>query len=148
MEVRAINPTELDQLLELYTHLHRVDDVRPDQAVVAATWRELMSSPRYGYIGAFVGGSLVSSCTITVVPNLTRRARPYGVVENVVTHRDHRKRGYGKAVLTHALARAWSFDCYKVMLLTGRKDSDTLRFYRSVGFDGDDKLAFVAKPAT
>jgi GNAT superfamily N-acetyltransferase len=85
-------------------------------------------------------------CTITVIPNLTRGCRPYGVLENVVTHADHRNRGHGKAILAYALAHAWSQRCYKVMLLTGRKDDATLRFYESAGFDRHDKQAFVAKP--
>ena len=57
-------------------------------------------------------------CTVTVVPNLTRGCQPYGLIENVVTHAEHRQRGYGKAVLAEALALAWSQGCYKVMLMT------------------------------
>ncbi|MBB4014957.1 hypothetical protein GGR36_004325, partial [Niveibacterium umoris] len=41
----------------------------------------------------------------------------------------------------------WAVGCYKVMLLTGRKDSNTLRFYQSAGFSSDDKQGFIAKPA-
>jgi len=51
-----------------------------------------------------------------------------------------------KAVLAHALDDAWRQNCYKVMLLTGRKDEATLRFYEHAGFDPHDKQAFVAKP--
>ena len=67
-------------------------------------------------------------------------------MENVVTHVAYRRRGYAKAVLLEALKDAWSANCYKVMLLTGRKDEATCRFYESVGFDRNGK-AFVAKPA-
>ena len=34
------------------------------------------------------------------------------------------------------------------MLMTGRKDEATLRFYQSAGFDPKGKQAFVAKPFT
>lgn len=81
-----------------------------------------------------------------VIPNLTRGGRPYGLIENVVTHADFRKRGIGKALLAHTLAYAWSVHCYKVMLMTGRKDEATLRFYEGAGFDRHSKQAFVAKP--
>ena len=147
MQVRAIAPHELHELLALYQHLHRADDPLPEPAVVASVWRELMANPRYHYVGGFVAGKLVSSCTLTIVPNLTRSCRPYGLIENVVTHADHRNNGYGKAILAHALSLAWSQDCYKVMLLTGRKDDATLRFYKSAGFDANEKQAFIAKPA-
>jgi len=32
------------------------------------------------------------------------------------------------------------------MLLTGRKNEETYRFYKSVGFDRHAKQAFLAKP--
>jgi hypothetical protein len=40
---------------------------------------------------------------------------------------------------------AWSQGCYKVMLMTGRKDEATFRFYESAGFSRDGKQAFIAK---
>lgn len=76
-----------------------------------------------------------------------RSCRPYGVIENVVTHAGHRRRGYAKAILRAALADAWTAQCYKVMLLTGRKDEGTFRLYESAGFYRNAKQAFVAKPA-
>lgn len=93
-------------------------------------------------------GQLVASCNLTIIPNLTRACRPYGLIENVVTHRAYRNRGFGKAVLARAVEVAWEQDCYKVMLMTGRKDEATLRFYQSAGFDPKGKQAFVAKPFT
>ena len=53
--------------------------------------------------------------------------------------------GYGKAVLAEALSVAWSQGCYKVMLLTGRKEEATFQFYASAGFNPHDKQAFIAK---
>lgn len=145
MQIRDIAPTELDALLALYRHLHDADDPLPERAVIESTWRELLASRRHRYFGGYVDEHLVASCTLTVIPNLTRGCRSYGVIENVVTHADHRNRGHGKALLAHALAYAWAECCYKVMLLTGRKDEATLRFYESAGFDRHAKQAFVAK---
>lgn len=51
-----------------------------------------------------------------------------------------------KSLLKHTLEQAWQAGCYKVMLLTGRKDEATLGFYESAGFDPNDKQAFVARP--
>lgn len=147
MNVRELEPHDLQLLLGLYTHLHEHDDPPPSAAIAESVWSEALANPRIKYFGGFSGDSLVSSCTLTVIPNLTRACRPYGVIENVVTHSVHRGQGWGKAVLAHALREAWRQDCYKVMLLTGRKDAATLRFYQRAGFDQHDKQAFVAKPA-
>jgi GNAT superfamily N-acetyltransferase len=82
---------------------------------------------------------------LTIIPNLTRGAQPYGVIENVVTHPDFRRQGIGTRILQAALASAWERGCYKVMLMTGRKDEATLRFYQQAGFEAGVKTAFVAK---
>jgi GNAT superfamily N-acetyltransferase len=83
---------------------------------------------------------------LSIIPNLSRGCRPYGLVENVVTHEGFRRKGCGTAVLAKALALARESGCYKVMLLTGRKDEGIFRFYESAGFDGNDKRAFLARP--
>jgi len=147
MNIRLIQASELNELLALYKHLHRSDDPLPDRSVVQAVWQELLANPRYRYFGGYVGSKLVSSCTLAVIPNLTRGCRPYGVIENVVTHASHRNQGNGKAILAHTLSHAWSSGCYKVMLLTGRKHEATFKFYESAGFDRHAKQAFIAKPA-
>jgi GNAT superfamily N-acetyltransferase len=147
MQIRLIHPSELNELLALYAHLHRSDSPLPEPLAVRAVWQELLGSNRYKYFGGFVEDILVSSCALTVVPNLTRGCRPYGVIENVVTHASHRSRGHGKAMLAHALSHAWSVGCYKVMLLTGKKDQAAFEFYESAGFDRHEKQAFIAKPA-
>jgi len=147
VNIRELQLPDLPLLLGLYAHLHDHDDPPPSAAIAEAVWSEALANPRIKYFGGFVSGLLVSSCTLTVIPNLTRACRPYGVIENVVTHAAHRGQGWGKAILARALDNAWHQDCYKVMLLTGRKDEATLQFYEKAGFDRHAKQAFVAKPA-
>ena len=147
MNIRELQSQDLQSLLALYAHLHEHDEPPPTRGFAEAVWSEALANPRIKYFGGFASGSLVSSCTLTVIPNLTRACRPYGVIENVVTHVEHRGKGWGKAILGRALGEAWRQDCYKVMLLTGRKDEATLRFYEKAGFDRHGKQAFVAKPA-
>lgn len=147
MEIRALKENELDDLLELYTHLHPSDDPIPPRSEVETVWKKIQDSPYFHYFGVFVGGQLVSSCTLSIIPNLTRGCRPYGLIENVVTHNGFRRQGLGATVLKAALNLAWDQNCYKVMLLTGRRSEAVLSFYESVGFDRKAKQAFIAKPA-
>ena len=145
MNIRELEAHDLEQLLLLYAHLHEVDEPLPDQAAIANLWQTIQSDANLLYFGGFVGAQMAASCNLALVPNLTRGCRPYGVIENVVTHADFRRRGYGQAILRHALASAWDNDCYKVMLMTGRLNEQTFRFYESVGFDRHSKQAFIAK---
>lgn len=146
MEIRSVTIAELKAVLALYEHLHDGDESIPSEAAAQAVWKEALSNPRCRFFGGYENGNLVSCCTIMVIPNLTRGCRPYGLIENVVTHRDYRSRGWGKAVLAKALEFAWSQQCYKTMLLTGRKDEAVYKFYEAAGFDRHAKQAFVAKP--
>ncbi|MGH6713678.1 MAG: GNAT family N-acetyltransferase, partial [Bradyrhizobium sp.] len=132
--IRAVEQHDLPALLELYRDLNPSDPPLALEDAVSA-WRQMSN---YAGSTIFVGvreQSLVTSCTLIVVPNLTRGGLPYALIENVVTGANHRKHGYGGVVLKHAIAEAWRFDCYKVMLLTGSKDPATLKFYSGVGFE-------------
>ena len=129
MNIRELRAKDLAPLLSLYTHLHEHDDPLPSEPEVQAVWTEALANPRIRYFGGWDEGQLVSSCTLTIIPNLTRACRPYGVIENVVTHSAHRNQGWGHALLQHTLAHAWRERCYKVMLMTGSKDENTLRFF-------------------
>jgi len=145
MYIRKLEFSDLSALLELYAFLHETDDALPEQAVIEEVWHEIMSSSSFSYFCVFEVNRLLASCTISVIPNLTRACRPYGLIENVVTHADFRKRGFGRALLKHCLAFAWREGCYKVMLLSGRKDEATFSFYENAGFNRHEKQAFIAR---
>ena len=148
MLIRHIQRCELEPLLELYRHLNRSDPRLPITADIERLWDGILANPSLHYLVCDVDGQLVSTCTITIIPNLTRGARSYGLIENVVTLPDFRRQGIATRVLKAALQLAWDQDCYKVMLMTGRKDEATLRFYQKAGFILGDKTGFVARPAT
>jgi GNAT superfamily N-acetyltransferase len=144
--IRELKENELDDLLELYKYLHDKDEPLPDRQIIESVWNEIQEKNNFIYFGVFIDEKLIASCTLSVIPNLTRGCRPYGLIENVVTHSEYRRKGYGKAVVEFALQHAWDKSCYKVMLLTGRKNEGTYRFYESAGFDRHAKQAFLAKP--
>jgi GNAT superfamily N-acetyltransferase len=144
--IRPIRAEELDDLLALYRHLHPDDPELSATPDVAALWQHICHDRSLHYLGAEVGGRLVATCMLAIIPNLTRAARPYGLIENVVTHPEFRRRGIGATLLRAAQQIAWERQCYKVMLLTSRKDEATLRFYEQAGFEAGVKTGFVAKP--
>jgi GNAT superfamily N-acetyltransferase len=137
---------DLAQLLALYQFMNADDPLLSVDDVLERHWQAILANDALYYTVARDGDRLVATCALTVVPNLTRSARPYGLIENVVTHPDYRKRGIGTRVLHHALDVAWARGCYKVMLLTGRKDEAVFRFYEQAGFVRGEKTGFVARP--
>jgi GNAT superfamily N-acetyltransferase len=143
--IRKIRESELASLLELYCHLHPSDPKLAVTAEVERLWQKILADPQMLYLVAEVDGKIISSYTLAIILNLTRGARPYGLIENVVTHPDFRGQGFGTRLLHATLKLAWQRDCYKVMLFTGRKDEATLQFYQRAGFEAGVKTGFVAK---
>ncbi|WP_106477656.1 GNAT family N-acetyltransferase [Phytohalomonas tamaricis] len=143
--IRTIAAGDLDQLLALYVHLNPDDSPPPENGISATTWRTIQASPHIRHLGAYAGTALLACCHIVLIPNLTRGCRPYGVIENVVTHRDHRGQGLATRLLHAALDHAWAHGAYKVVLTTSRRDEATLRFYQRAGFDRFEKQAFIAR---
>lgn len=140
--IREAAEKDLSALLTLYLHLHETRVPQID-ARVTGVWESILRDENHHLIVCEEDGRIVSSCVCAVIPNLTRNARPYALIENVVTHPDYRKRGLASACLKYALDIAREQNCYKVMLLTGAKDEETLRFYRRAGFNSTDKTAFI-----
>ena len=145
MQIRRIEPNDLVSLLQLYQELHPADDP-PSSEAVRTVWPQLLADPHVTVFVGAVDGAVVCTCTLVTVPNLTRGARPYGLIENVVTARTHRREGLGTAVVQHALAHAWELGCYKVMLLAGFQREEAHRFYEQAGFRPGLKAGFVAHP--
>lgn len=144
MHVRNAQREDLARVLELYRQLQPDDPVLTHENAGAA-FETILREP---WLSLFVlehGGQLQSTCYLNVIPNITRSARPYAIIENVVTDQANRGKGYGKRIMAHALAVAWEAGCYKVMLLTGSKSESTHAFYRACGFSGDDKRAYLAR---
>jgi GNAT superfamily N-acetyltransferase len=143
--VREDLPSDLPAVHSLYRDLHDGDEPA-DPVARAAAERALAAHPGAHLFLAEVDGEPVSSCVLFVLPNLSRGARPFGLVENVVTRRDSRNRGYATALLGRVLAVAWAVGCYKVMLLTGREDRAVHRLYAKAGFMLGVKTGYVAYP--
>ena len=142
MMVREIKATELNELLELYIHLHETG-VPEDIEKLKDTWETITNDKNHHIIVAEENDKLVSSVVCVIIPNLTRNVRPYAFIENVVTHSDYRKQGYATACLNYARDIANKEHCYTMMLLTGSKDESTLNFYKQAGYNSADKTAFI-----
>lgn len=140
--VREVYDNELNELLELYVHLHE-DSIPEMTKHLEKTWENICKDANHHIIVKEADGRIVSSLVCVIIPNLTRGIRPYAFVENVVTHSEYRGKGYATECLNYAREIAKQEGCYKMMLLTGSKEESTLAFYRKAGYNSTDKTAFV-----
>lgn len=140
--IREARESDLQEILQLYLFLHETN-VPKDSEQLRKTWDNILNDENHHLIICEVDGKIVASCVCVIIPNLTRNVRPYAFVENVVTHRDYRGRGYATACLDYARQIAEEDHCYKMMLLTGSKEESTLNFYCNAGYNSSDKTAFI-----
>lgn len=143
--VREACSEDFDSVVGLYRQLQPRDPVLSggeDRAV----FDTILSTPGLTLFVLELDGAVVATTYLNVIPNMTRGARPYAVVENVVVDEARRGTGLGKIIMAATLAAAWATGCYKAMLLTGSRSPATHAFYRACGFSADEKSAFLARP--
>lgn len=140
--VREIYESELPELLELYLHLHETSVPQMTEHL-KSTWENIVKDKNYHIIVKETDSKIVASCVCLIIPNLTRGVRPYALIENVVTHAEHRGHGYATECLDFAKEIAKRENCYKMMLLTSSKEESVLNFYKNAGYNCDDKTAFI-----
>lgn len=141
--VRLIKYDELGELLSLYKQLQPEDPDVCNNEALQSVWDSIYINPDLYYIVIEIDGKIVSSCNISIIKNLTRNLRSYGLIENVITDLNYRKKGYATKALNMAVEIAKDNNCYKVMLLTGSKKEETLRFYEQSGFIRGVKTGFI-----
>ena len=140
--VREVKQQDLIGLMKLYTHLHD-NPIPEDTSSLNELWSSIMADNNHHIIVAEENGEIVSSCVCVIVPNLTHGQQPYALIENVVTAKEYRSRGFATACLEYAKGIAMKKQCYKIMLMTGSKLESTLSFYERAGYNKTDKTAFI-----
>lgn len=140
--IREISENDLQGLLTLYMQLHN-NSLPEDTEELQKLWQAILNDPTHHIIVAEEAGQIVSSCVCVIIPNLTHNQQPYAFIENVITDEAYRGKGLATACLDYAKELAIKANCYKLMLLTGSKKEETLRFYERAGYNSNDKTAFI-----
>jgi len=138
--VRAATENDIPRILELYE----------EQLVIGTSGAEKQRNPAFedyrralSMIDALPGcelvvaeeqGEVIGTMMLMIVPNLSHRALPWAVVENVVVDSSHRRKGVGKLLMDYALMRAREAGCYKIQLTSNKSRQDAHKFYESIGY--------------
>jgi predicted GNAT family N-acyltransferase len=143
---REAVPGDFDDVARLYRQLQPMDPVVHDGSDKAA-FAQILATPGLHLFVLDADGTVVATTYLNVIPNLTRSASPYAVIENVVVEQAVRGTGLGKRIMAGTLEAAWDAGCYKAMLMTGSRDPATHAFYSACGFSPDAKTAYLARPS-
>ena len=143
--LRVARQDDFEQVMRLYRQLNP-DDPEIDDRSDHTSFDAILANPCLYIVVLEERGRIIATTYLNIVPNLSRSAAPYAVIENVVVESSLRGTGVGKRIMSGTLDLAWKAGCYKAMLMTGSKRPSTLGFYRACGFDQDAKTAFLARP--
>lgn len=141
MEIRELHESDLESLLKLYIQL---DEKNENLSLIKSKeiWKQINLNKNIIYIGAIEKETIISTCYLVIIQNLSVGGRSIGFIENVVTHSDYRKKGIGRKVINKAIDLCKKNNCYKVILQSGIKREDAHKFYRKIGFNDKTKKAF------
>ncbi len=144
MIIREIANYDFYGLMNLYAQLHNTT-IPESGETLKKLWNRILDDRDHHIIVAEENGELVSSCVCVIIQCLTRDQKPFAVIENVITSKEHRKKGLATACLNYAKEIAVRENCYKIMLMTGSKLDSTFRFYEKAGYNRRDKTAFIQR---
>src|SRR5438046_37574 len=116
---RLASGADLQPLLELFAMSEVSPAIQPLERA-QSVWRKTLDRPGVYFFVSCEWLRIVATCMLITAPNLLRRGRSHGFLENVVTHPDFRGGGHGSAVVRAALAQAWADDCHHVLTQSGR----------------------------
>ncbi len=145
LQFGEISDVDFERLMSLYRELQPNDTVLSDDSDLT-TFKTILASEYFFLMGLRREDTLIGSTYVNIVPNITRGASPYAVIENVIITSRLRNRGDGKFMMKQTLNFIWSKGCYKAMLQTGSKSESVHAFYRSCGFSGTAKFGYAAYP--
>jgi GNAT superfamily N-acetyltransferase len=137
--IRTAKLPDLPQIVTLLAQLS-TDEPREDLGpplpeAYGIALDTVLADPKQTLLVAESDGRLVGTACVIVVPNLSYRARPYAIVENVVVDAEARGQRWGEQLMLRAIELARESGCYKVSLTSNKSRLDSHRFYERLGFE-------------
>ena len=140
IEYGTANKKHLREILELYKQLKTDEEpINIDDA--NKIWEKIKQS-NIKYFIAKENDRIIASCYICIIPNLTKKGKFIGFIENVITDNKYRRKGIGRTIMENAIGFAKENNCYKVLLQSGNQRMEAHEFYEALGFIKVSKSSF------
>jgi len=138
--IRAATEEDVPRILELYEELvittsEAEQNRNPSLDDSRRVYAQIRAMPGYELLVAEEEGEVVGSVVLLIVPNLSHRASPWAVVENLIVTQQQHRQGIGRQLMKDAIARARGAGCYEIQLSSNKTRDEAHRFYESLGFE-------------
>jgi GNAT superfamily N-acetyltransferase len=141
MDVMAATKGDIPELCDLLDHLFSQEaEFQPDRALQAAGLDEIIGSPDRGRILTIRSESGIIGMVNLLFTVSTALGGKVALLEDMIVHPAHRRRGAGTALMSATLELARSLGCRRITLLTDGTNGSAIRFYESHGFTISDMI--------
>lgn len=80
-------------------------------------------------------GEILGTLTLNICLQALHGFRPYGIVENIIVHENHRNRKIGQKLLQYVEEYCRSIDCHRIMLLSNSQRLRAHQFFEREGYE-------------
>ncbi len=87
-------------------------------------------------------GEIFGTLTLNICLQALHGLRPYGVVENIIVHENHRNKKIGHKLLRYVEKYCKSIDCHRIMLLSNSMRLQAHQFFEREGYNGSVSKGF------
>lgn len=124
--IRKIKKTDMSFVIEL---LQTISTYEPSKNDYTKIWNKFKSQKNIFAIVATLNNKIVGYGSLVIETKI--RGGCMGHIEDIVSHKDFRKSGIGKAIVNELFIIAKKKGCYKVALQTQKKN---IPFYRKCNY--------------
>jgi len=124
------------------------DREEPSDDAYFAAFDDIAGDPRNRLIVADVDGQVAGTLQLTLIPGLTRHGMLRGQIEGVHVADGQRGQGLGRAMVSWAIEEARRAGCGLVQLTSDKRRAETMRFYRSLGFEATHEGLKLSLPGS
>lgn len=140
INIRDATFSDLPIIVEMMKSLTiTTSQVEADGASTLTDYEEVFTKieadPSHSLFVAEIDGDVVGSADLIISPNLSHRALPYAIVENVIVVESMRRKGIGRKLIQHMIDLARQNRCYKISLSSNKKRTNAHNLYQSLGFE-------------
>ena len=139
-KIRQATEEDVPRILDLYNeltiHITKVEtEWRPSLDDSLKVFAEISADPRHELLVAEYEGEIVGSLVLLTVPNLSKSATPWALLENLIVGERYRSGGFRSQILEYAVKRAREMGCHRIELCSDRRREEAHHLYLAVGFE-------------
>lgn len=133
LEIREAEPADAAELLALWEHSGRTDQPARPLEEAAGALAQVAAAPDERLVVGLYEGRIVAAVHLRRAPLSPLHIESVVHTSYLVVHPDHRRHGYARALLDHALAWAEEKDVTHITAIAMSSSRDTNRFLARLG---------------